>query len=64
MNPKQLDFYKVIIDTKTELDALLPNVGVDKYLLPQVRKDLLERLKDAKGFKNGVKLLASGFKDA
>ena len=61
--PAQKTFYDKIIEIKQEVDALLPENKMNPYLLPQIRKDFLERLKESKSIKEARKLVGSGIAD-
>lgn len=63
LNDKQKEFYNNIIDTKIELDKLLPDYKISTFLAPQIRKDFIERLKESDNFSeaiNNLKDWASG----
>lgn len=62
--PAQREYYDFIIETKQRLDKLLPDNRVSSFLTPQMRKDFLERVKQAGSLRNAMKLLGSGIKDS
>lgn len=47
LTPAQKTYYDFMIGLKEKLDKLLPDNKIDKYLMPQTRKDYLERMKKA-----------------
>lgn len=57
-------FYDKIIGLKKEVDMLLPDNKMNPYLLPQIRKDFLERLKESKDLKEARRLYSSHIADA
>lgn len=64
LTPAQKTYYDYMIGLKEKLDKLLPDNKIDKYLMPQTRKDYLERMKKAGSIREAWNLAKSGVKDS
>ena len=55
-NPAKKKFYDTIVKIKEDLDSKLPEQYISGRLAPQLRKDFIERVKDAHGFGDAAKV--------
>ena len=58
-NPLKKEYYDVIMEQKEKSDSFLPSRFVNKYQAPQIRKDLLARIKTG-----GISKIKESVKDA
>lgn len=63
LSKEQKEFYNTVIGIKNDLDKLLPDHKIDRFLLPQIRKNWVERLKASKSSSEAAKLFKEGVKD-
>lgn len=64
LTPAQKKYYDTVMTLKKEMDNFLPTKYTkDKLLAPQIRKDLVERAKDAKSLKEVGSTLSESIKD-
>ena len=59
----RFELYNELLKLKHELDSLLPEEYRHQYRAPQIRKDLIERLKDSSDMKSGLSSLGESIKD-
>lgn len=59
----KFELYKEILAFKLKLDSMLPEEYRHQYRAPQIRKDLIERLKDSGDAKSGLAALGESIKD-
>jgi hypothetical protein len=62
MNDAQRKYYNAVMEAKKKLDLQLPSTYRNQYLAPQIRKDFIERLKEA-NTKSKLKQIKEEFKD-
>lgn len=63
MNQAQREFYDTIMEIKSELDSYLPEKYTTLTNAVKIRKDLIERVKQSDGVKQGTKQLWEAIKD-
>ena len=63
LNQAQREYYDTVIRIKKELDDFLPTKYANNLLAPQVRKDMIERVKTANSLKGAGSVLVDSFKD-
>ena len=60
----QREYYNEVMRIKEEMDSFLPSKYGKNLLAPQIRKDMVERVKSASSVSNASSALVEGFKDA
>ena len=59
----KFQIYKEILDLKSKLDLMLPEEYRHQYRAPQIRRDLIERLKNSSDMKSGLASLGESIAD-
>lgn len=61
--PEQIEYYNTMMQLKGELETLYPDHARNYYLPPQVRRNMVDAISDAKGIKDVGKAVANKVKD-
>lgn len=59
----QKEYYDTMMQLKGEIGSLLPAYAQKQYLPPQIRRELVDALKDSKDYKDVLKALKNKFKN-
>ena len=63
LTPAQKEYYNAVMDFKSEMDNYLPENYTNLFNTVKIRKDIIQRLRDANGLKEGWEQIKENIKD-